>query len=258
MGNLISAANPASFPAGLYDTVVTVIDQIPYEELQRLKQSVPANERSVDSALDGWLGIWKQYDLYQKTLIPMFNQYDILCYHATRIGSKDSICQQGLRTNMKVYTEMLKSFLLSEGVSDEKINLALDAIQKEYQRKYRDNPHQLCFFTNLVSFRNVDGSAGYDQFCETVGGELANWALENQYPEILEILRTKGFPVVVEFTAPFGSVADYHKDNLIFPFVAHVAAKKLWGFNYVIESNSSLIGEIPPERILRLIDPDSI
>ncbi len=63
---------------------------------------------------------------------------------------------------------------------------------------------------------------------------------------------------MVEFTTPFSSVADYHKDNLIFPFVAHVAAEELWGFNYVIDADSSLIGEVPPERILRLIEPDSI
>ena len=82
--------------------------------------------------------------------------------------------------------------------------------------------------------------------------------VENKYPDILKILQTKGVPVVVEFSAPFRIIADYHKDNLIFPFVVQIAARELWGFNYIIEADSSLIGEIPPDRIHRLIDPDTI
>lgn len=258
MKKLIIAEDTKSFPEELHVIVAAKLNQIPFDELQRLRKTIPSHERGVDNALEKWFGVWRQYDLYQQTLIPLFNQYDILCYHATRIGTRDSILLNGLRTNMHDYFETLKSFLLSEGVPISRINLALNAIQKEYQRKYKDDPHQLCFFTSLISFRNCDGSAGYDQFCETVGGELAKWALEEQCPDILEILRTKGIPVVVEFTTPFSSIADYHKDSLIFPFVAHVVSKELWELDYLIEADSSLIGEVPPDRILRLIDSDTI
>ena len=258
MERLIIASNPDSFPMGLKEIVITTLHQIPFNELQELNQTVPKHERDTDRLLENCLGIWKQYDLYHKTLIPLFNQYDLLCYHATRVSSENAILLNGLRTGMQFYLETLRTFLRAEGVSSQNAELAVDAIRQEYQRKYRDNSHQLCFFTSLASFHNDDGIAGYDQFCETVGGELANWALESKYPDILKILQTKGVPVVVEFSSPFSLVADYHKDNLIFPFVAHVAAQELWGINYVIKADSSLICEIPPDRILRLIDPDTI
>ena len=73
---------------GLKEIVVAALNQIPLTELQKLKQSNPGNERDADRLLESWLGIWKQFNLYHQTLIPLFDQYDLLCYHATRVWNR--------------------------------------------------------------------------------------------------------------------------------------------------------------------------
>lgn len=252
---LIDATNPESFPAELNKLVTNIIDQTPKNELQKIKDCIPKHEMEINCLLESLFGVLKRYEVYQNELIPIFNQYDLLCYHATRVKTIDDIKQYGLRTDLNFYIIKMKEVLKAEGVCYKEIDLVINDIINEYQRKYDDNPHQLCFFINPISFQCSDGRAGYNQFCDTIGGELANWALEKQNNEVLSILKTRGIPIVVEFRAPFSRVVEYHKDSLIFPFVVSVAARKIWNYEYVIEADCSLIGDIPPSRICRLISP---
>lgn len=249
---LIDASNPETYPPELEKIVLAHIVAIPAEVLNKIKACNIDNTTDVRCALEDYLGTNTTvgYQMYRNELIPAFNRYDILCYHATRIESPASILNNGIISDISEYEQLVSVFLKNEGVNENRIQHAMEAIRHEYHRKYQNNPHQICFFINQSSLYNEDGSAAYDQFYETVGGELANWALTEKFPDVLAVMQTKGIPAVVSFRTPFSKVADYHQDTLISPFVYSVAAKKIWNFDYPVEADSSLIGNVPPEDII--------
>ena len=249
---LIDASKPETFPPELTEIVMAHISSIPDAELQRIRDFRIGNETDVRCALEKYLGTSSSsgYHMYRDELIPLFDRCEIVCYHATRVGSMKSILDQGLVSSWTDYAELLAAFLRQEGVAEQQIQAAMEAVGHEYHRKYGSQPHQICFYINCASLYSEDGTAAYDQFCETVGGELANWALMDRYPDILKVLQTKGVPAIVTFKTPFTKVADYHKDVLISPFVYSIAAKHIWEFDYKVEADSSLIGDVPPTDIL--------
>lgn len=249
---LIDASKPETFPPELAEIVMAHISAIPDAELQRIRDCRIDSETDVRCALEEYLGTSSTsgYHMYRDELIPAFDHCEIVCYHATRVGSTKSILDRGLVSDWAAYSELLTAFLGQEGIERQQIQTAMEAVEHEYRRKYGCQPHQICFYINRDSLYSEDGAASYDQFCETVGGELANWALMDGYPDILKVLQTKGFPAIVTFKTPFAKVADYHKDVLISPFVYSTAAEYLWKFDYKVEADSSLIGNVPPTDIL--------
>ena len=75
---------------------------------------------------------------------------------------------------------------------DEEIQKAVDIVKSEYNRKYAgyDRKAQVCFFTNMSM---LEGEyAAYDQFCESIGGELARWALKDKYTDLYKPLKENG------------------------------------------------------------------
>ena len=249
---LIDASKHETFPTELAEIVMAHISSIPDTELKRIKDCQVDNETDIRCALEKFLGATSSagYRMYRDELIPAFNHYEIICYHATRVGNLKSILDRGLLSEWSDYAELLTEFLKQQSVEEQQIQVAVEAIRREYHRKYSNLPHQICFFINRSSLYSEDGAAAYDQFCETVGGELANWALMDRYPDVLRVLQTKGFPVIVTFKTSFMKVAEYHKDILISPFVYSIAAKHLWKIDYKVQADSSLIGNVLPTDIL--------
>lgn len=253
---MIDVTKPESYPDELSRIVLSHIKTISDQEMIQIKHARIKSEKDVMIAIEGFLGISAAYNMYKNELIPAFNQHELLCYHATRVDCIESITRNGIFSDMGKYRKFIASFMKTEGLDDEVIHDAMDLILKEYERKYYGKPHQICFFVNYTSLYDKEGYAAYDQFYETVGGELAHWALENKLPTVLSVLQEKGIPVVIKFKIPFSKVAEYHKDSLIFPFVCSIAAKHIWGYNYAIEADSSFIGEVPPCDIIEVIKVD--
>ena len=251
---LINASKPGTYPPEMEKIVVSHIEMIPEDDLYRIARLKPISESDIRCALENYLGTQSTtgYLMYQNELIPVFNRYSLLCYHATRIEDTASLLTRGIIADFEEYKQMIKSFLQKEKVAYDKIDSAMQAIEHEYSRKYCGRAYRICFFLNRVSLYNSDGSAGYDQFCETVGGELARWALEDRFPDVLYILQNKGIPAIIEFTIPFSRVADHHKDILISQFVYHLAAKHLWNTEYTVEADGVLNGNVPPESIIKI------
>lgn len=250
---LINASDPSSFPTELKSIVSAHISLIPACELQKIKKIRIENKGDVLSAIESHLSPLAAYRMYCEELIPVFDSYDLLCYHATRVGSIETILKNGIFSSFEQYKKYLIQFLQNEKVSTKKINQSIELVQAEYLRKYSSSSHQICFFTNLESLHNDDGSAAYDQFCETVGGELANWALKEELPDVLSALQTKGVPLVVEFKTSFSQISRHSQESIIYQFVAAVTAKYLWNFEYRIEADGSLTGDIASSEIISLI-----
>lgn len=250
---MINASDPSSFPTELKSIVSAHISLIPEQELQRIKKIRIEYKGDVLCAIESYLSPAAACRMYCEELIPIFNSYDLLCYHATRVGSTETILKKGIFADFEQYKKYLIEFLQNEEVSAEKINQSIELIQAEYHRKYSTS-YQICFFTNLSSLYSDDGSAAYDQFCETVGGELANWGLEEKMQDVLNVLQTKGVPLVVEFKTPFSKISPCSQEKIIYGFVLATAAKILWDYEYKIEVDGALIGNVPQSNILKTIE----
>ena len=207
---LIDASSPRSFPPELFDVVQSHIATMPEDEKDAIRKILDKSKQSICIGTEKHFSptFTEGYYMYQDELIPVFDRYELLCFHATRVPEIDSIRRYGIISDMSQYEERMRSFLKSEQVERDRIEATIESIRHEYTRKYGRNPHQICFFINLKSLYSEDGSAAYDQFYETVGGELAKWALEEKMPDILGILQTKGTPIVVRCAIPFAKIAD--------------------------------------------------
>ena len=254
--NLIDASIMETFPKELEDVIISCLSHISENEKQKLRNNPIKNETDVMCAIESYFSpkySAHYYDIYPKKLIPAFNNYEILCFHATRIGCIEDITRNGLFLSQEKYELYLSEFLRSKGVTDKQIQHTLEAISKEYDKKRHDLPRDICFFLNYGTLRGCDDEWSYDVYCENVGGELAKGALTGKMQDILSILQTNGIPAIVKFKIPFKQVADIQKDTLIYQFVACVVAKQLWNFNYVIDADAATTEEIPPGNIIKVI-----
>lgn len=138
-------------------------------------------------------------------LIPLFEQHELVCFHSTKILDKDIILSDGLKTNKwNIYSRNITNTFRSLGVAENDIDEAIVAIKHKHDWKYTSygRDPQLCFYSNIGLLRN-DKYAGYEQFCENIGGELARKALKNDYPQIYRYLKENGDAVLVKFKIPF-------------------------------------------------------
>ncbi|MBQ6482907.1 MAG: hypothetical protein IJI45_17525 [Anaerolineaceae bacterium] len=254
--NLIDASKPETFPEELEDIVIMCLSRISEKEKQKLRNNPIINENDVQCAIESYFSpkcSAYYHDIYSNELIPAFNNYGLLCFHATRIGCIEDITRNGLFLRQEKYAQYLSEFLRSKGVAEKRIQGALEAISKEYDKKRRELPRDICFFVNYGKLHGCVEEWSYDVYCENVGGELAKGALTGEMQDILSILQTNGIPVIVKFKIPFQQVTDIQKDTLIYQFVACVVAKQLWNFNYVIDADAATTEEIPPGNIIKVM-----
>lgn len=131
---------------------------------------------------------------------------------------------------------------------------AVEVIKRKYDWKYplRDREPQLCFYSD-TSLLSEDMSAGYEQFCENIGGELARDALKEEYPDLYRYLRENGKAFLVKAKIPFSNIKSYNQDSIIFQFVAYFAGKYFWNYDYGIHFDGNTDKAIPAGDILGLI-----
>lgn len=206
----------------------------------------------VGAAIEKYYSSFRQDELYKSCKKILMN-YSVVAFHATRILTPQSIIEHGLKTNNPDnYQEFLGNALNAIGLSGKEKGKILSLVEHEYLRKTSSsNASTLCFFASL---EQMDGGdiAGYDQFCQNVGGELARWALQSKYPQILQALKTIGLPVVVEFLLPFSDIPRYEMDTVVYKFIQYYAAKHFWQYHYPIEFDSHILFDIPPEQIIQI------
>ncbi len=249
----IDVTKPETYPYGLFESVQDLISTIPEERLRTIKNTQIDCENDAFCAIEDYLGCSSQYWFYKKELIPLFSQYNIICYHATRVGDIESIHRKGICSSFYDYLNQLESFLTQQDVTKDEIAAVLDTIKKKYAQKYAIANHSICFFTNPISFHTEDRLAGFDQYCETIGGELAYDALLGANPKVLSLLQSTGVPIVIQFRTPFSAVLDHQKYGIIYHFVAYAAVKQIWGYDLTIEPDGAIVGDVKPEDILDII-----
>lgn len=249
---VIDFSKASTYPVEIKELINASFDKLSDENRNCIISKAVRYPADVGAAIEKIYSSFRQDELYKNCKKILMN-YSMVAFHATRILTPQSITEHGLKTNdLDNYQEFLDDALNAIELSGEEKDEILSLVMQEYLRKIgSSNASTLCFFTSL---EQMDGGdlAGYDQFCQNVGGELARWALQSKKPKVLQALKTIGLPVVVEFLLPFSDIPQYEMDTVVYKFIQYYAAKHFWQYHYPIEFDSHISFDIPPEQIIQI------
>lgn len=184
----------------------------------------------------------------------MFDGYSIICYHATRIPDSSSLWEHGLDNNWDFLQKCLTDFFISKGIDNDSIVLGIDAIRREYERKHSDSRQEtICYTCNKSLFYDE-----YNVFFETIGGEMAAWALEDKgetpYTDLLNLLKENGTPVLVVFSIPFSDINICDKEKMIDAIVSSLLQKLQCHEPDSIRVEGNYHGNVKPNQIIDIIE----
>lgn len=246
MNSIIDSSDYNSFPKEFIKTVIDKINNMPPVERQKLIISNDINIIKKYFDING-----NNYYWYQNTLIPLMNKYNFICFHSTKVYDKNLILDNGLKINeWNTYSKTMSDTFFKLKIDKETQTEALKYIKNEYDRKIR-NP-EICFFSGLNLISN-DYAAGYENWCESMGGELANWALEEKMPDVYKLLKSNGEAYYVKFKLKFDKFYIYCKDSILKELLVKVISKEFWNKEYEVRFDGKTLYDIPKENILQLI-----
>lgn len=246
MNSIIDSSDYNSFPKEFIKTVIDKINNMPPVERQKLFFSNDINIIKKYFDING-----NNYYWYQNTLIPLMNKYNFMCFHSTKVYDKNLILDNGLKINeWNTYSKTMSDTFFKLKIDKETQTEALKYIKNEYDRKIR-NP-EICFFSGLNLISN-DYAAGYENWCESMGGELASWALEEEMPDVYKLLKSNGEAYYVKFKLKFDKFYIYCKDSILKELLVKVISKEFWNKEYEVRFDGKTLYDVPKENILQLI-----
>lgn len=248
---MIDVSIPNTIPTDIRVAVFQYIDTLPDYIKETIKNHTTACGSDFQCAIEKYMRPGKADNLYT-TVIDSLERNRLLCFHATRILDENDVRKHGLHTNApEQYLGYLKATLEKLNIAQTHTVQAVEFIKQEYHRKYNGYKSQLCFFTPLSSVCNEE-LAGYDQYCQNIGGELARWALKNRMPEVYQQLKSAGIPVIVEFSLPFSDIAHYQKGGIAYAFITYYARKYFGSKESPISFDGTTFKDIPLSQIIKL------
>lgn len=253
---IIEINHPETYPNELHRIIENYLSLLPHEQYERLKQTEISCDSDVITALGEIIRPVVCSKLYEDVL-NILEKYEMMCYHATKVFDKDSIIQNGLKLNTwEWYKDTFLNALMGIGFNASEINEIIEIVKREYDRKYWGRDEAICFFQDINDLEKLQG-AGYDQFCESIGGEIARWALKKDtYMHIYNRLRTFGDAIIVKFKLPIIDIAFFRKDNVAFNFICFYVAKILWDYRLDIAFDGMTQMDVASDRIIELIPFD--
>lgn len=252
---VIDISNTETYPVELEVSILKYIDGLSQTTKDIIKQEKIEYSSDVRCAIENYLCPSRAESFYAQ-LIDIMEKYNLICYHSTKVLDINSILDKGLHPNeWKWYSQTLIDAFRNLDINEVDLIKAMDLVKHEYERKYIEREPALCFFSDL-SLIEEDGTAGYEQFCENIGGELARWALKKKEPSIYNLLKAKGRQIIVKFEISFSDVVWFQKEDIVYQFVCYVAAKYFWNYKYQIQFDGITRNEIKPNKIIELIPYD--
>ena len=251
---IIDVSDIITIPMEIEQKILERFQSLPCSIVSKIKECKIEYDRDVCCAIEDYIGPSSAYYFYRELCV-LFEKYEMICYHSTKTLDEKIILTSGLQTNeWNAYSTHIIKTLHTLEASEEEITQAVEAIKKKYDWKYPSHGRepQLCFYSD-TGLLSEDMHAGYEQFCENIGGELARDALKNEYPQLYEYLRANGKAFLVKFKIPFSNIKDYNQDFIIYQFVSYFAGKYFWNYDYEIHFDGNTDKEIPATDILELI-----
>ncbi len=237
---IIDVTNPATFPTEIENLVYNYIDELPSDIISQLHDiENGVIYRSPKNYFDK-IGAPSLYD----SILPLFKDYSLRCYHATRVLDEKTILNNGLLLNdWNNYAVILREALELTAISEADIEKAITLAKQEQERKTQDIPPAICFYASPFMDNYLE------MFCCNVGGEIARWALQDKMPEVFEKLKHIGTPVVVECALPLDDIGLISIEEIVYSYTE----KKLWNRNYSIEFDGRIKRNIKPSEVIRII-----
>lgn len=252
---IIDVSSPRTYPVELEHILVEFFSKMPEDIKKKIEKKKIEHEVDVRCAIEDYVGPFKVEELY-KSLIEIMKNYDLIVYHSTKVLDKGCFLKDGIHPNeWNWYEKTLIKTFKNIGISKQEMNRAMSLIKNEYNRKYIGGKSVLCFFSDL-SLVDDKETAGYEQFCENIGGELARWALKNREPRIYKYLKEHGEQLIIKFVLPFSKVTYYQQDGIVYQFICRVAGKFFWNYEYKVSFDGTTEEVIGPEKILEFIHYD--
>ncbi len=251
---LIDASDISTIPVEIEHKIWGRVMSLSPNIISKIKACQIQYNHDVTCAIEDYMGPRIGCGFYEE-LISLFDQYEMVCYHSTKVLNKDILLSGGLKTNeWNTYRKNVINTLQMLGVEEKEITEAVEIIKRKYDWKYplQDREPQLCFYSD-TSLLSEGMSAGYEQFCENIGGELARDALKEERPDLYKYFRENGKAFLVKFKIPFSSIKSYNQDSIIFQFIAHFAGKCFWDYDYGIHFDGNTDKAIPADDIVELI-----
>lgn len=172
---LIDVSDASTIPIEVKDKIYEAFSLLPEDVIDSLKDSYASDENVMQSIIGKVYKNLENMQLYSQ-LTDILEKYEIVCFHSTKMISKDRVKEYGLSTNeWNKYKSNIIHVYKSLGISKEKIEMALKYLWNTYKDRYLDvgcEPH-LCFYSNLSMLETEGGGAGYNIYCENIGGEMA-------------------------------------------------------------------------------------
>lgn len=249
---IIDISNAKTFPPEVEQIIINYIERLSQETISKIRERKVQYSNDVRCAIEDFLSPYKAELLY-KELLGLMETHDMICYHSTKLLDKSNVLDNGLQPNeWNWYSQMLACTFRKLGLGQEDLNKAMDLVKHEYDRKYIEREPSLCFYSDL-SLVSEGEHAGYEQFCENIGGELARWALKKKEPNIYRLLKENGEPVIVKFILPFSDVMWFRKESILYQFVSFVAGKYFWNYDYRMQFDGITRIMVAPDRIMEII-----
>lgn len=251
---IINVSDISTIPMEIEQKILERFQSMPCNIVSKIKECEIEYDRDVSCAIEDYMGPGSAYYFYRE-LCMLFEKHEMICYHSTKTLDENIILTSGLQTNeWDAYSAHIVKTLHTLGVSEEEITQAVEAIKKKYDWKYPSygREPQLCFYSDM-GLLSEDMYAGYKQFCENIGGELARDALKDDYPKLYEYLRASGKAFLVKFKIPFSNIKGYNQDSIIYQFVSYFAGKYFWNYDYKIHFDGNTDKGIPATDIVELI-----
>lgn len=250
---LIDCADPSTYPVAIKKAVQRYIENNLAAVKGQLEQTAISNNNGIACAIELYLSPLRAGMLYQELLDTMADK-EFMLFHATKMMDPGHIQTAGLKTNSwDHYNKTMEKALCDLNCPN--VRGVLDCVYREYKRKYTDHRQkpQLCFFS---AEKLMDGGcmAGYDQFCQNIGGELARWALKSKMPAAYQLLKNNGVKLLVKFKLPFHDITAHQREGILYQFVQHYAALYYWNWNYEPRFDGTTNCDVPPEQILEVIE----
>lgn len=250
----IDISDAKTYPPDAVKIILSYFRRLPQTITSKIQTNVIRYDIDVRCAIEDYVGPFKAAALYEE-VISIFEQYELICYHSTKMLDKNMVLSEGLKTNeWDSYSEDIISTFKQLGLNEDDLILAMECIKHQYDFKYSSigMGSQICFYSDL-DLIDMEDSAGYEQFCENIGGETARWALKEQHPELYKYLKENGEAFIVKFKLPFSDMVDFDKECIVYQFIAYVAGMYFWNYNYSVHFDSKTKTCIPPNNILEII-----
>lgn len=248
---MINVKDLSSIPPEIEQAVAEYTYNLPRDVISSIKSASIKNDSDVRCAIEGYFAPYKAEILYRNVLVCL-GKCNIRCFHATRLVDENDVWTNGLQTNSpERYFARLSSSMQKLGIQQKNTEEAIELVKHEYNRKYGSSKPQLCFFTP-IDLISDDELAGYDQFCQNIGGELARWSLKEKMPGVYQQLAKSGFAAIVEFEFHFSDMTSGDKDRIAYQFITHYASKNFFSRSYPICFDANTDKDVLPAQIIKI------